>query len=70
LDEQIEFEAMRLFGMAEPAPAVLYACPAVPVGTLEFRADVSWDLPSLAPGATSLLDVTVNGARGISRKQR
>jgi hypothetical protein len=24
---------------------------------------VSWDLPSLAPGATSLLDVTVNGAR-------
>ena len=24
---------------------------------------MSWDLPSLAPGATSLLDVTVNGAR-------
>ena len=24
---------------------------------------MSWDLPSLAPGATSLIDVTVNGAR-------
>ncbi len=26
-------------------------------------AEVSWDLPSLSPGAKSLLDVTVNGAR-------
>ena len=24
---------------------------------------MSWDLPSLAPGATSLIDVTVSGAR-------
>jgi hypothetical protein len=24
---------------------------------------VSWDLPSLAPGATGLIDVTVSGAR-------
>ena len=24
---------------------------------------MSWDLPSVAPGATALLDVTVNGAR-------
>jgi hypothetical protein len=32
-------------------------------GQREFAAEVSWDLPSLAPGATSLLDVTVNGAR-------
>ena len=24
---------------------------------------MSWDLPSLAPGATSLIDVTVTGAR-------
>ena len=30
---------------------------------MEFAADVSWDLPSLAPGATALVDVTVNGAQ-------
>jgi len=29
----------------------------------ESAAEVAWDLPSLAPGATSLLDVSVNGAR-------
>ena len=32
-------------------------------GRREFAAKVSWDLPSLAPGAAALLDVTVNGAR-------
>ena len=30
-------------------------------GRREFAAEVSWDLPSLAPGAPSLIDVTVNG---------
>ena len=29
----------------------------------EFAAEVAWDLPSLAPGATSLLDVTVTDCR-------
>jgi hypothetical protein len=32
-------------------------------GWRKFAAEVSWDLPSLAPGATALIDVTVNGAR-------
>ena len=32
-------------------------------GQREFAAEVAWDLPSLAPGATSLIDVTVSGAR-------
>ena len=32
-------------------------------GQREFAAEVSWDLPSLAPGATTLIDVTVSGAR-------
>jgi hypothetical protein len=32
-------------------------------GRRDFAAEVSWDLPSLAPGATALIDVTVNGAR-------
>jgi len=33
------------------------------VNTKELAAEVSWDLPGLAPGATSLIDVTVSGAR-------
>lgn len=37
--------------------------PALPVGQREFAAEVSWDLPNLAPGDASLPDVTVTGAR-------
>jgi hypothetical protein len=37
--------------------------PVLPVGQRAFAAEVSWDLPNLAPGATSLLDVTVTGCR-------
>lgn len=35
----------------------------MPVGQRAFAAEVAWDLPSLAPGATSVLDVTVPGGR-------
>ncbi|MFZ6762233.1 hypothetical protein [Pseudoroseomonas sp. WGS1072] len=62
-DGQIEFEALRLYGLPEAAPALLCGTPALPVGQREFAAEVAWDLPSLAPGITSLLDVTVTGAR-------
>ncbi|MBR0658694.1 hypothetical protein [Neoroseomonas oryzicola] len=62
-DGQIEVEALRLYGLPEAAPALLCGTPALPVGQREFAAEVSWDLPNLAPGATSLLDVTVAGAR-------
>jgi hypothetical protein len=62
-DGQIEIEALRLHGLPEAAPALLCGTPVLPVGQREFAAEVAWDLPSLAPGATSLLDVTVNGAR-------
>ena len=63
-DGQIELEALRLFGLPEAAPAVLNSTPLLPQsGQREFAAEVSWDLPSLAPGATALIDVTVNGAR-------
>jgi hypothetical protein len=37
-DGQIELEALRLFGLPEAAPAVLYACPSVPVGTRSLAA--------------------------------
>jgi hypothetical protein len=62
-DGQIELEALRLYGLPEDAPAVLYGCPALSAGgrTLSFSA--SWDLPSMPPGTTTNADVTVPGAR-------
>jgi hypothetical protein len=33
LQRQIELEALRLFGLPEAAPAVLYACPSGPIAT-------------------------------------
>jgi hypothetical protein len=67
-DGQIELEALRLFGLPEAAPAVLNGTPLLTgalfgSGRREFAAEMSWDLPNLAPGATLLIDVTVNGAR-------
>jgi hypothetical protein len=62
-DGQIELEALRLYGLPEHAPALLCGTPALPMGQREFAAEVSWDLPNLAPAATSLLDVTVTGCR-------
>jgi len=67
-DGPIDLQSLRLYGLPEAAPAVLNGT-ALLTGALfgsgrrEFAAEVSWDLPSLAPGAASLLDVTVNGAR-------
>jgi hypothetical protein len=68
-DGQIELEALRLCGLPEHAPALLCGTPALPVGQWDFAAEVTWDLPSLAPGATSLLDVTVAGARQGDRAE-
>jgi hypothetical protein len=67
-DGPIDLQSLRLYGLPEAAPAVLNGTPLLTgalfgSGRREFAAEVSWDLPSLAPGATSLLDVTVNGAR-------
>jgi hypothetical protein len=64
-DGQIELEALRLYGLPEDAPAVLYGCPALPAGTrtLVMASGISWDLPNLGPGAVANADVTVPGAR-------
>jgi hypothetical protein len=62
-DGTIELEALRLYGLPEAAPALLCGTPALSVGQREFAVEVTWDLPNLAPGATSLLDVTVIGCR-------
>jgi hypothetical protein len=42
---------------------VLYGCPTLPVGARTLALETSWDLPSLGPGATANIDVTVTGAR-------
>ena len=63
-DGPIDLQSLRLYGLPEAAPAVLNGTPLLPQsGQREFAAEVSWDLHSLAPGATSLIDVTVTGAR-------
>ena len=63
-DGPIDLQSLRLYGLPEAAPAVLNGTPLLPQsGQREFAAEVSWDLPSLAPGATTLTDVTVSGAR-------
>ena len=62
-DGQIELEVLRLYGLPEDAPAILYGCPSLPAGTRTLALEASWDLPSLAAGATTNIDVTVPGAR-------
>jgi len=67
-DGPVEVQALRLFGLPEAAPPVLNGTPLLSglvfgSGRREFAAEVSWDLPNLAPGATALIDVTVSGAR-------
>jgi hypothetical protein len=67
-DGPIDLQALRLYGLPEAAPAVLNGTPLLSgllsgSGRREFAAEVSWDLPSLAAGATALLDVTVTAAR-------
>lgn len=59
----MEHKALRLCGLPEASPAVLYACPAAPVGTRSLALETTWDLPSLTAGATANIDVTVPGAR-------
>ena len=57
-------QSLRLCGLPEAAPAVLNGTPlSQQSGQREFAAEVSWDLPNLASGATGLTDVSVSEAR-------
>jgi hypothetical protein len=58
-DGQIAVAALRHDGLPEGAQALLCGAPALTVGQRAFAAEVAWDLPSLAAGATSLLEVTI-----------
>jgi hypothetical protein len=64
----IDLQSLRLYGLPEGAPAVLNGTPLLTgalsgSGRREFASQVSWDLPSLAPGERSLIDVTVSEAQ-------
>jgi hypothetical protein len=45
-DGQVELEALRLDGLPEDAPAILYGCPSLPAGTRTLALETSRDLPS------------------------
>lgn len=49
--------------MPENAPAIPYGCASLPAGARTLALETSWDLPSLGPGATAKVDVTLPGAR-------
>lgn len=59
----IKLEALRLFSLPEAAPAGLYACSSVPVGTRGLAVETTWGMPSMASGATGLTDVTLTETR-------
>ncbi|WP_270935996.1 hypothetical protein [Falsiroseomonas oryzae] len=65
-DGQIELETLRLYGLPEDAPAILYGCPSVPAGTRTLALETSWDLPSLVSGATANVDVNVPARDGAT----
>jgi len=60
---EIELEGPRLYRLPEDTPAILYNCPSLPAGTRRLALSTSWDLPTLGPGATASVDVTVPGAQ-------
>jgi len=63
-DGPIDLQLLRLYGLVEAAPVALNGTPLLPQsGKRNFAAEVSLDLPGLAPGATSLIDVTVSVGR-------
>jgi hypothetical protein len=63
-DGPINLEAMRLYGLPENGPTIFNGTPLVPNGGRRIiAAEIAYDPPSLAAGATALVDVTVTGAR-------
>lgn len=55
--------ALRLFAPPEHAPALITGTPLVPAGSPELQAEMAWDPPSIAAGATAQLNIPLPGAR-------
>lgn len=62
-DGQSKVEALRLYALPKDAPALLYGCPSLPAGARTLALETSWNLPSLASGATANVDVAVPSVR-------
>ncbi len=62
VDRDYEVRALRLYCEPRHAPALLYGLPNLPHGSREIVVETSWDPPSLAPGATTQLNIPVPGA--------
>jgi len=58
-----EVRSLRLACDPSQSPAVLYGTPELPHGVREIRAEMAWDPPSIAAGATAQLNVPLPGAR-------
>jgi hypothetical protein len=58
-----EVRAMRLFTDPSVSPPLLYGLPDLRHGARELRAEMAWDPPSIAAGATAQLNVPMTGAR-------
>jgi len=58
-----ELRALRLNCDPRHAPAVLYGLPDLPIGVRELAAELAWDPPSIAAGASAQINVPVSGAR-------
>ena len=63
LSADYEVRAMRLACDPAQAPAVLYGLPDLPHGARELKAEVAWDPPSVAAGASAQVNVSLPGAR-------
>jgi hypothetical protein len=58
-----EVRAMRLFCDPAVSPPLLYGLPDLRHGARELRAELAWDPPSIAAGASAQLNVPLAGAR-------
>lgn len=58
-----EVRAMRLFTDPSVSPPLLYGLPDLRHGARELRAELAWDPPSIAAGATTPINVPLTGAR-------
>lgn len=62
IDTDYEARALRLYCEPRHAPALLYGVPAFPHGSREIVAEMAWDPPGIAAGATQQVNITVTGA--------
>ncbi len=63
LSADYEVRAMRLFCDPRHAPAVLYGLPDLRHGRRDLTAELPWDPPSIAAGASAQTNVPLPGAR-------